>query len=926
MTGLAGGSNTHQVTLEDFPMIDVTTPAPTQPLSLVSELGRLHELPPTKSMKVLVKNLVAKIDRLQKRVLRYTPLVTVGDADGWLYSPLSAAHHSVDHEQAKKLYQFRLVGIDTIRKDNLEKLNRIVSMSVAEILLKDVNDDLNACKEKLTNAPTVLRAELTEHKNRQLGSSLLSSDEEKLKMEEYWDNLIKYNGRLLEMHLLKLKGGSIVSCWNDDPNFEQLLNELNNNLFNHILITDGSSDEASKGRHPRPAELQKKKRPSRRGAKRQAKRSQNKKTQAEQAWEQKGKGPQIEETEDEFETFVNECRQTARKAKNKKVFVNVHLENTVAIPSYVFNSLNLGANYQLCSMPSQSSLRSDWQKAKAQIGQKVGGAKKLPSAVINYIDSINDQWFCNNNFINKVSRNVGLRRACNANFTLRRVYEFLVNNDLIVILADKNLGLTIVNKDWYHVQMQIHFDNTSLFRPISASALPGGSFNSLIKQKFFKLKTVVRACCSDPTQVDRLVSHFYDESFVVLPQTYGLIKLHKKPAVLRYITPVTNWINVPVARYVAKFLQPYVEKLYWILPSSTTLINLAQSECFGDSIFIGSWDVQDMYNQIDQSETIGAIRSLASRNKWNVGNTSAQWNFVLNLLSWVFDSSYVSYKDQVFEQIRGLPMGSPLSPVVANLYMASLEQDITFGDFLTRRFIYRRYLDDVFVFYNTDYSGADLEVVHPGLKVATEYLRTISLRATSSNINFLLTKSASKIGERIEYLDLDIMIVKRNMHKALAFSVFDKPSNLHIYTDPTTFYPFHYVYGWIQGENIRLIRNSSSDNAYKHSLDLFKQFLFRRSYLADTIERYISYNLYEDREDLLHGRKPHLARLGKTNMNDSTNKNKFILIENSGSRVAVVNAVKNINRSLVLASSPTRLIPVVKRGKSVLSVVSKTRQ
>lgn len=875
-------------------------------------------------MKVLVKNLVAKIDRLQKRLLSYQNMIRTTDDDGWLFSPFTAAHMKVDHELAKKLYQFRLVGIDTIRKDSLEKLNSIVSLTVAQTLFNDVNADLDACKNKLTNAPASLKNELEEHKNRQLASSLLTTDEDRTKMGEYWDNLIKYNGRLLEQHLLKIKGGAVVSCWNNDPTFASILNELNINLFNHILILDNPLAEATQGRYPRPAEYEKKKRPSRRCAKRKTQRKQ--KTQATKAREQEEEGPEIEEIQDDFEEFVKESRQTARKNKFKKVFVNVHLENTVKIPSYVFNTLNLGANYQLCNMPSQSSLRSDWQKAKAQLGQKVGGVKNFPNAVNNYIDAINDQWFCNYNFINKVSKNIGLRRAVNANLTLRRVYDFLVNNDLIVVLADKNLGLTIVNKDWYHVLMQTHFDNTSSFRPVEASALPGGSFNSLIKQKFYRLKTVVRAHCSDLTQVDRLVSHLFDDSNVVFPQVYGLIKLHKKPAVLRYITPVTNWINVPVARYVAKFLQPYVEKLYWILSSSTDLINLAQNECFGDSVFIGSWDVQDMYPQIDQTEAVGAIRSLASRNKWNIGNTSAQWIFVLNLIAWVFETSYVSYKDQVFEQIRGLPMGSPLSPVVANLYMASLEQDITFGDFLTRRFIYRRYLDDVFVFYNTDYSNADLEVVHPGLKVATEYLRTISLRATSSTINFALTKSASKIGERIEYLDLDIMIVRKGMHKVLAFSVFDKPSNLHIYTDPTTFYPFHYVYGWIQGENIRLIRNSSSENAYKHSLDLFKQFLFRRSYLADTIERFISYNLYEDREDLLHGRKPHLARLGKSNMNDSTNKNKFILIENSGSRVAVVNAVKNINRSLVLSSSDFRLVPVVKRGKSVLSVVSKTRQ
>jgi hypothetical protein len=83
-------------------------------------------------------------------------------------------------------------------------------------------------------------------------------------------------------------------------------------------------------------------------------------------------------------------------------------------------------------------------------------------------------------------------------------------------------------------------------------------------------------------------------------------------------------------------------------------------------------------------------------------------------------------------------------------------------------------------------------------------------------INFEPTGEAWKIGESVEYLDLKIKIGRGpdGLDK-LKLSIFDKPTNLHIYTDPSTFFPIHYVYNWIQGENIRFIRNSSDELSYE---------------------------------------------------------------------------------------------------------------
>ena len=56
---------------------------------------------------------------------------------------------------------------------------------------------------------------------------------------------------------------------------------------------------------------------------------------------------------------------------------------------------------------------------------------------------------------------------------------------------------------------------------------------------------------------------------------------------------------------------------------------------------------------------------------------------------------YISFQDQFYEQVKGVAMGSPVSPIVANLYMEYFEQK-AFSTAPTPQF-WHRYMDDTFV-------------------------------------------------------------------------------------------------------------------------------------------------------------------------------------------------------------------------------------
>ena len=47
---------------------------------------------------------------------------------------------------------------------------------------------------------------------------------------------------------------------------------------------------------------------------------------------------------------------------------------------------------------------------------------------------------------------------------------------------------------------------------------------------------------------------------------------------------------------------------------------------------------------------------------------------IILLLEFCFSNTYFSFQDQFNGQVEGAAMGSPVSPIVANLYMEYLEQ------------------------------------------------------------------------------------------------------------------------------------------------------------------------------------------------------------------------------------------------------------
>jgi Reverse transcriptase (RNA-dependent DNA polymerase)/GIY-YIG catalytic domain len=106
-----------------------------------------------------------------------------------------------------------------------------------------------------------------------------------------------------------------------------------------------------------------------------------------------------------------------------------------------------------------------------------------------------------------------------------------------------------------------------------------------------------------------------------------------------------------------------------------------------------SFDVVSLFTKVPVKESLIYIRKRLTEipfSSW----TDLKLDDIMELLKICLKSTYFKYDDTFYHQTEGTAMGSPISPVVAELYMQSLENEIVPK---SRHILFwRRYVDDIF--------------------------------------------------------------------------------------------------------------------------------------------------------------------------------------------------------------------------------------
>ena len=129
-----------------------------------------------------------------------------------------------------------------------------------------------------------------------------------------------------------------------------------------------------------------------------------------------------------------------------------------------------------------------------------------------------------------------------------------------------------------------------------------------------------------------------------------------------------------MAKELSKILKPLVGKSPHHINNTQDFveqvrhITLVAGEC------LSSYDVSALFTSVPIDPVLKILKDLLVKDPTLKDRMVIGIDDIILLLEFCLKNTYFSFQGQFFEQVEGVAMGSPVSPIIANLYMEYLEQ------------------------------------------------------------------------------------------------------------------------------------------------------------------------------------------------------------------------------------------------------------
>ena len=329
---------------------------------------------------------------------------------------------------------------------------------------------------------------------------------------------------------------------------------------------------------------------------------------------------------------------------------------------------------------------------------------------------------------------------------LKALSDLKKNKDITVLPADKGKATVVLDTKEYEDKITNILNDSKTYEVLKKD--PTAS----IKRSFIALISPWKKA---GTISKELYKQIYTTSEQA-PKFYGLPKIHKKEMPLRPIVSGNGSVTEPCAKHLARVLNAVKGKNPHAIKNSNDFVNKIKELEVPPPYKLVSFDVSALFTSIPVDLALSSIRSkLIKDNSWRK-ETELSLEQVMSLLELCLSNTYFVFRSKFYKQKFGAPMGSPISPGVADLCMEVFEEEMLANcpEHMVPK-IWIRYVDDTYTILH-EYFIEDF----------TKYLNSIN-----ENIQF-----TREIEENHELPFLDV-----NTHKkddgALKTTVYRKPTH-----------------------------------------------------------------------------------------------------------------------------------------------------
>ncbi|XP_018908846.2 uncharacterized protein [Bemisia tabaci] len=388
--------------------------------------------------------------------------------------------------------------------------------------------------------------------------------------------------------------------------------------------------------------------------------------------------------------------------------------------------------------------------------------------------------------------------------TIKTIKTKIKNDNLIVSKADKCNSLVILKECEYNQKVKDFLDNNEI-EECKKNPVPtqNNHFRKLVDS------------CKELTEHPKLLIEMNPR----IPVLKGYVKIHKasesmdiRDVPIRPVVSTKGSVTYKLEKFLISLFKKHTQwKAEYSIKNSTELTEKLKKVRLPNNAKLISLDVENLFNNVDGGTAVLQTKNiLETHSKFSRKEISE----FCKLLQYTTTNNYFEYNQTTFKLKEGLPMGAPISPLMAEVFMDDIDHKIvTLEKWRNRIFKYFRLVDDSFGIWlgserEAEQFVKELNNLHPKIKFKLEFG-----------------------GKKLNYLDLTIQI-KNNK---LKFSIYRKPCYTDAIIPENSYHSWQQKMAGFHSFLNRLINIPLSKQDYNKELNTILEIAINNGYKKEDI-------------------------------------------------------------------------------------------
>ena len=385
---------------------------------------------------------------------------------------------------------------------------------------------------------------------------------------------------------------------------------------------------------------------------------------------------------------------------------------------------------------------------------------------------------------------------------------FQENNNLLVLKSDKGNTTVLVSKDFYNMEVMkmLNDETTYTVSRFEYTCTFERRSNSIVSNMVKK------------QQISEQMGKHLKTYNSIVPRAYAPPKIHKETLSWRIIVSSINGPTYKLSSFLANILSKIVGKSpYHTVDSWQFCKEIRNIHLPYESLRLVSLDVVSLFTNVPVDLAIQVLH-----HRWTEieQHTKIDRDGFLQAVKFVLESNIFLFNGVFYKQVFGTAMGSPISPVIANIVMERLEM-ISLSKVPFQPILYKRYVDDIITCINLE----DLQTFLDTFNSFHNRLQFTYEIEEDSCLNFL-----------------DTWVIRSN--NKLITNWYHKPSWSGRYINFISAHPMQHKVGLIKGLIDRAVLLADPEFRPANLL-LVKDTLKRNSYPGEMISAIIRERIFE---------------------------------------------------------------------------------